>query len=239
MSHRNRYRAERRQRLAAGLAKLSLWIGMLGTTAFYSYHVGIQVVQDDLAEMTASQQQDRQAAASAAGELERLRGELAEARGQARHFQALYERSQPSSEAGELLRLIEDKLGAGLPRERLAFFIQAAEAPTRCGEVAAKSLVVRTGAHGGQEVRFGEAGSALAVSAEGQPDPAAKGRGFDPSKPVTLRFAPVGGKVSEVSGVLPLRHVVLTRSYEQRFTIIAGPKGTLQVSGDRCEFRSG
>lgn len=239
MSHRNRYRAERRQRLAAGLARLSLWIGVLGTTAFYSYHVGIEVMQDELAALTAGQQQDRQAATSAAAELARLRGELAAAHGQARHFQALYESSQPSSEAGELLRLIEDKLGAGLPRERLAFFIQAAEAPTRCGEVAARTLAVRVGSRGGQELRFGEAGKMLAVTAQGEPDPTVKGHRFDPGKPVTLRFAPADGKASEVSGLLPLKHVVLTRSYEQRFTITAGPKGTLQVSGDRCDFRSG
>lgn len=237
MSHRNRYRAERRQRLVGGLVKLSLFCGLLGTTAFYAYHVGVHVAQDEMAEMSAKLQQEAHDDSQAAAELARLQTALAAARREAEQFRGLYQRNQPSAEAAELMRLVQEKLGAGLPRDRLAFFIQAAETPAKCGEVVAKKLAVRVGSKGGEEVRFGEAGAALAVTAEGAP--AEAGKAFDPAKPVTLRFAPAGGKPSQVTGTLPLTHTVLTRNYEQRFTITAGGKGVLQLSGDRCEFRAG
>lgn len=241
MSNRNRYRAEQRQRMIGGLGKLALFCGLLGTTAFYAYHVGAHVVQDEVAETTAKLQRERQEDSRAIADLAQTRTALAEARREAELYRGLYQQAQPNSDTAALMRLIQDKLDAAVPRERLVFFIQAAEGPVKCAELAAKSLKVRIGAKGGNEVRFGDAGSALTVTAEGTALQTAgkSDHTFDPAKPVTVRFARAGGKPTEITGVLPLTHTVLTRNYEQHLTIAPGAKGVLQVTGDRCDFQAG
>lgn len=241
MSNRNRYRAEQRQSMMGGLAKTTLFCGLLCTTAFYAYHVGAQVVQDEVAETTATLQRERQQDAHAAAELVQVKAALAEARREAETYRTLYQQAQPNGEAAELIRLVQDKLSAGLPRERLAFFIQAAEGPVKCAELATKTLKVRVGPNRGGEARFGEPGAVLTVTAEGaalQP-PGKTEAIFDAAKPVTVHFAPAGGKPTEITAPLPLTHTIMTRNYEQHLTISAGPKGALKIAGDRCEFTAG
>lgn len=242
MSHRNRYRAERRRQLTGALVKASLMAGLLGLTSFYSYHVGALVVRDEMAEVAAEIERRRQADGDAAVQAAQMRTALAEARSDAERYRALAQSLQPSAEAAELMRLVQEKLGAGMPRERLAFFIEAAGVQPKCGDVVVRKLAVRVGPKDGEEARFGEAGGALTVSAQGSAEISPRGkpeRWFDPARPVTVRFAPAGGRPSEVTGVLPLHHTVLTRNYEQRFSISAGTRGQVTISGDRCEFRSG
>lgn len=239
MSNRNRYRAEQRQRMIGGLGKLVLFCGLLGMTAFYAYHVGAHVVQDEVAETTARLERERQDDSRAIAELAQVRTALAESRHEAERYRGLYQQSQPNGDAADLVQLIRQKLEAGLPRERLAFFIHAAEGPVKCTELAAKTVKVRVGTSRGNEVRFGEAAGSLTVSAEGVPLPDPGRTGFDATKPVTVRLTPAGGKPTEITGTLPLTHTILTRNYEQHLTITAATKGALQVAGDRCDFPAG
>ena len=59
---------------------------------------------------------------------------------------------------------------------------------------------------------------------------------YDPAKPVRIRFTMIGGETSEVSGKLPLHHSVVADGAEQRFSVVAGERGFVEIVGDRCRF---
>jgi len=59
---------------------------------------------------------------------------------------------------------------------------------------------------------------------------------FDPGEPVTISFTRVGGKATEVEGLLPLTHGVVMGSTEYRFNVVTGPRGFIVVSADRCKY---
>jgi hypothetical protein len=243
VSNRNRYRAEQRRRLAGRATRAMVSVGLLCVTAFYAYNVGAQVVRDDMAEMSDKLQTQLREDGRTRDELTATKAALAEARRDAETYRGLYQASQPNGDAAQVVRLVQDKLATGVPRDRLTFFIQAAEGPMKCSDLAARPLKVVTGGKGGEELKFGDTRSPLVVSATGTALPPTKNgkpqRLFDPAKPVTVRFTPTGARASEATGPLPLTHTVLTRNYEQRFTITAGTNGSLQVAGTRCEFGPG
>jgi len=46
----------------------------------------------------------------------------------------------------------------------------------------------------------------------------------------------IGGKVTEVSGKLPVYTSVIVGDSEHRFAVVAGPQGFVQVTGERCDL---
>ena len=60
---------------------------------------------------------------------------------------------------------------------------------------------------------------------------------FDPAKPVVARFTHLGGRRTQVSGVLPLSHSVVIKDTEFRFAMRPDDRrGFGRVTSDRCTF---
>ncbi|MBO6785043.1 MAG: hypothetical protein JJ899_17480, partial [Alphaproteobacteria bacterium] len=57
---------------------------------------------------------------------------------------------------------------------------------------------------------------------------------FDPAAPLRLDFAHPGGETSRAEGVLPVHHSVAVGNEEYRFSVVAGPRAFVLVSGERC-----
>jgi hypothetical protein len=59
---------------------------------------------------------------------------------------------------------------------------------------------------------------------------------FDPARPVTLRLTTRDGKTIENEGILPLQHAAVGGDREYRVSVVAGSRGTVDVSLERCRF---
>lgn len=238
---RTRHRQERRRRALAAVLKVALVVGGLATTAFYSYRVGIELTRTDLEHLSGEVARLERLAGERGAEVERLRAALAEAEGAVGKLRDAAAHAPEGDDARALMRLVQDKLRHGVARERLASFIAAAEQPRQCGEVTVKRFMARTLGirnEGGGAVRFGDA---LTITASGTAAQSAQGKEhwFDPAKPVSVVFTEVGGKESEITGVLPLQHVLVIRNQEHRFSFTAGSRGFIEVAGERCQLAAG
>jgi hypothetical protein len=139
-----------------------------------------------------------------------------------------------------LLDRVKEKLDAGVDIERLQFLVDAATNTPRCSEQpASKRFMVQTLLFAGANDSVVFADGTITVTARGESAVDADGKAeawFDPAQPIKLILTLIGGKVSEVSGKLPLHTSVVVGDHEHRFTATAGPQGFVQVTGERCEL---
>lgn len=146
----------------------------------------------------------------------------------------------PSAEDQELLNLVREKLEEGVPRERLAFVIVAADVERECPvDPVTKRFVVRTELHDGGNESVSFADNTITVTASGELARNETGQAeawFDPAKPVTAVFTHIGGQRSEAKGSLPLRHSVVVGDTEYRFNLVAGERSFVRVTADGCIY---
>lgn len=148
-------------------------------------------------------------------------------------------RELPQGARARLLALVTERLNGGLDAERLAFVIRQAEMPRNCQAPENKRLVAstpltRSGARG---VSF--ANGMITVTADGISVRNKEGNPeswFDPAQPVTIHIAALGGKATEIAGVLPLQASIVHANVEYRFSFAAGSRSTVEVTTDRCPF---
>ncbi len=239
--HKNRHRQERRRRVLSVLFKAGLAGGVLATTAFYGYRVGVELERRDVAGLEAEVASLGAQVETSREEVQALRTALEDSRRSAEAYRVLAEQAPTGEDARELLRLVQAKLGAGLGKERLARYIGAAAAPKKCGEPYTRKFAPKVkGAKG--ETGTARLADGLVLSAVGVAAKNAAGRDehwYDPSQPVTLVVAEPGGQQTESTGVLPLERVLVFKNSEYRFTAAPGPRGLISVAIDRCEMVDG
>lgn len=235
MARRRSRRGQQSWHIWLKLFKFSLFLALIGATGFYGYQVGqrlaleeVAAAREEIARLTASETAHQEQVA-------RLQTELDDAKKRADEYQAKYAQVAPSEEMKDLTAALRAKLDTGLDGKRLAFVIANAERPKRCGGEATKRFMVKTAKFDGAStwVRFADL---ITVTAEGTGNGGEQA--FDPDKPVTVHFTAIGGKDSQVSGKLPLQHSMVVKGGEYRFTVAPGAKGFVEVTGDRCEYRS-
>lgn len=238
---KNRHRQEQRRRILGTVLRVGIAAGVLGATAFYAYETGLHVAGAETAGLRADVDRLQALTQQRQDAVERLRLALDDAQRSAAQYRAMVSDAPIAPEARDLLRLVQAKLDSGLHKERLAQFIAAADRPKKCADAATKKFMARTSRSKAAEtmsVRF----DAVTVSAIGTAAVAGNGQAehwYDPHKPVTVTFTEVGGKESAISGNLPLQHVLVIRNSEHRFTLNPGPRGFIEVTGDRCELLAG
>lgn len=237
MARRRTRRNEQGWQLPYTLFKLALGAAVFAATAFYAYEVGQRLALEEVA--AARQQIERltEAETSRRDELARVQTQLDETRRRADEVQALYAKVAPSEDMKELTAALKAKLEGGLDAKRLAFVISQAERPRKCGAEEIKRFMVRTAKFDGAStsVRFSDL---ITVTAEGVGGNDGAEQWFDPEKPITVHFTALGGKDVQASGKLPLHHALVLKGGEYRFTVSAGARGFIEVTGDRCDYRS-
>lgn len=236
MARRRSRRGQQSWHIWFKLAKLVLFLALVGASGFYGYEVGQRLALEEVA--VARAEIDRLSAAETERreEAARLRAELERTARRADEFEAKYAEVAPTDEMKELTAALRAKLASGLDAKRLAFVIGAAERPRRCGGEDTKRFMVKTARFDGSStwVRFADL---ITVTAEGQGLGDGAEQAFDPDKPVTVHFTAIGGKDTAVTGKLPLQHSLVVKNGEYRFTVAPGAKGFVEITGDRCEYR--
>ncbi|MEX0814965.1 MAG: hypothetical protein WD014_04750 [Dongiaceae bacterium] len=233
-------RVRRRRRIRVAVAEGLVALSLIVAAGLVAYQSGSTLAGREEARL-------RQEAARLTEEnaaLQRRNAELqsaaAAAAAEAGTWRQRYEREAATGDVKALLDLAQRKLAAGVEPARLAFVIEAAQNDAACDETpVTKRFIVKTALSGGANDAVGFADNAITVTAEGRAATDAAGKPeawFDPAQPVTLRFARLGGGVSEVSGALPLHHSLAIAGAEYRFTVVAGARGFAAVTGDRCRF---
>ena len=237
MARRRSRRGQQSWHIWSKLFKPALLLTLLGGASFYAYQTGLRLGSQQVADLNQTVVQLTASEAAARGDAAKLAADLAETRKRADDFQAKYQQTKANDDIKDLLGLIRTKLAAGLDTKRLAFVIGQAEPPRHCGKTATKRFLVRAGKTDGTAtwVRFSDL---VTVTAQGT----AAGNGhaapwYDPTQPVVVMFTVIGGKESQVEGVLPLHHSMIVKSNEFRFTVTPGARGFIDVTGDRCDYR--
>jgi hypothetical protein len=162
----------------------------------------------------------------------------------ARSAQAQRERDSavPRGDAARLLGLLEARLADGLEPERLAFLIHAARAAPPCEDkLEVKRFQPRTPLSTSTletPTFHGDKVTVTAQAAALRDEDGALRQGFDPAKPVELRFTVIGGAIETARGELPLGHSFVLGGRELRFLARSSDKapGRLELSMQSCAY---
>ncbi|MFQ6017253.1 MAG: hypothetical protein ACE5KF_03590 [Kiloniellaceae bacterium] len=234
------HRRGRRRRTRWTAFKWTVVSSAVVAAGVFAYETGTTLAQREVAEL--GREIDELSARIDALEKQntglRAKVILAEQRlGEAR---ARYRKDVPSGRLAALLGQIQRKLDAGVEPGRLEFLISAAENPRTCDDApVTKRFMVRTPLYDGANDSVSFAKNTITITAEGESARDSQGNveaWFDPARPVTLRFTRLGGKTTEKTGMLPLHASVVIGESEFRYSVIAGPRGFVQVTGDRCGY---
>lgn len=234
----SRDRRKRKFRLA--LFKWVLALALIVLAGVFAYETGSRLAEretirlkEQIAELSRTIEESRR-------DDSELKAAAEAAKKGQRDWQQRYEKDVPTGADKQLYELARRKLADGVDFERLKFIIQATENERQCAEgLATRRFIVPTPLYKGGNDSVGFAKATITVTAKGQTsrdkagNPLAR---FDPAKEVTLIFAQLGGRVTEVRGILPLHHSVIIGDSEYRFSVVAGTPGFVLVTGDRCAY---
>lgn len=229
-------RSRRRRRIRWATVRWVLGLGAVVGAAAFAYEVGSSQEEHQLSELRAQ----IEALSARQGALQDRNTELQanlmvveeRLRGAQEHL--------PTGALADLLEQMREKLDAGVDIARLRFLINAAANAPICPErPITKRFMVQTLLFAGTNDSVGFADNTITITARGDSVTNAEGKAeawFDPAQPIKLVLTQIGGKVSEVSGKLPLHTSIVIGEEEHRFTATVGEQGFIQVTGERCRL---
>ncbi|MCH8097009.1 MAG: hypothetical protein IID53_08015 [Proteobacteria bacterium] len=238
--YKDRVSERRRRHLVKTLAKWSAGLAIIGIAGFYAYQIGSNLAQKDVRDLEATLAKLSKTVVGLKRENARLRTQAMKVTARQRKLTERFRRELPPENTRALIAKLKERLDAGVGEDRLAFVIGAAEKLRSCeGAPVTRRFIVKTPIYEGANDSVSFAENTITVTAEGVSEKNPEGKPeawFDPARPVTTRFAQIGGKVSEVAGLLPLHHSVVIDSTEHKFSVIKGARGFVKITGDRCRF---
>lgn len=154
-------------------------------------------------------------------------------------LEARYREQIPDDTIAALIKLMRERITAGVSTDRMSSILAAASNPRSCRGRDNKRFLLSTSLNQGRDNSATFGAGAVTVSGEGKTFTNAEGKPeawYDPDKPVSMKFRLIGGRVSVAEGNLPLQHSIIDDAIEYRFTIEAGPRGFVSVTGDQCDY---
>ncbi len=238
--YKDRVSERRRRHQVKTLAKWSAGLAIVGVAGFYAYQIGSSLAQKDVRELKAEVAKLSKTVVDLKRENARLRAQAMKVKARERTLTERFRRELPPENTRALIAKLKERLDAGVGRDRLAFVIGAAEKLRSCEDVpVTRRFIVKTPIYEGANDSVSFAENTITVTAEGVSEKNPEGKPeawFDPARPVTARFAQIGGEVSEVTGLLPLHHSVVIDTTEHKFSVIMGDRGFVKITGDRCRY---
>ncbi|MCG8359965.1 MAG: keratin [Kiloniellales bacterium] len=233
-------RTRRRRARRWATLKWLIALGAIGAAGIFAYESGSSLAQRQVTALS-GQIADLE---STVQQLEAEKGALEAARRETEQrlaaAEARYQEDVPTGALADLLTLVRGKLDEGVEVARLGFLIGAAQNQRDCDEAPVqKRFLVKTPLYAGGNDSVGFADGLIRVTGEGESALTSDGKAeawFDDAKPITLRFIELGGKETEAAGVLPLSTSIVIGEREYRFSVSAGARGFVQVTGDSCQF---
>ena len=237
------FREDRRRRRQRARLAAVRWVLVGGTVialGAYAYQTGERVAERKAAGRERQIVAFRAKLEELESQLQAQQAELAAERAAAEEWRQRYEQDVPAGEARELLPVLRARLEAGVEPQRLRWVLSQTETRRDCeSRSEMRHVPVQTSTARGTRTATALAGGTLGVLLDGNSAKNEKGDPepwFDPARPVTLRITMRNGKAIKSEGVLPLQHSIVEGDREYRLSIVAGPRGSANVSLERCRF---
>ena len=140
----------------------------------------------------------------------------------------------------KILAAARQRIASGISIERLASVVGLARDDIACEPLGnTKRFIVNNEIQSGANGSVSFANGAVTITASGEAARNAGGQPvgwFDPGKPVTATFSHLGGETFRAEGLLPLHHSVAVGDREFRFSLVAGARAFIQVTGEVCPY---
>lgn len=235
-----RNRRRRRREFIGFLLRWGFVIAVAVGVGFWANDIGTEVARRDVAVLETRLSELSDETGKLRSEIVGLKAALRSERDRVAEWRERYASDIPSDEEQEILKAARERIAAGVPRERLAEVLALTRTDVECEPLGAtKRFVVNNEIQSGANDSVTFADGAVTVTATGT---AARNAGGQPEawfavdQPVTVTFAHLGGEVSQVSGILPLHHSIAVGAQEYRFSVVAGARAFVQVTGAVCPF---
>ncbi len=228
-----------RKRAAEGRRRAFTLLLVIGGLCYLAYWFGAESVKSAnfAYEQQASQLQGER------GGLEQgitsLRSEVQSAQIRYQQLEEKYKQEVPSGAFKTLTDLVKRQLDAGIDPERISMAIESARPPRNCTEPTVKRFVMKTPVYNGPHGQVSFANGTITVTGLGAPAVSQSGTAeawYDAGKPVTISFMQTGGKQTDKTGLLPIRHSIVLADKEYRFTVAAGERSFITVTSDSCDY---
>lgn len=215
--------------LAVGLG-VGLWAKSIGTEVAKQE---VRVLEGRLSEITTE-------SATLRSEIAGLKAALRSERDRVDEWRSRYAADVPNPQEAEILDAARKRIAEGINTDRLTAVIGLTRDDVDCQPLGAtKRFIVnneiQSGANG--SVSFADGAITITASGEAARNAAEQPVGwFDPAKPVIANFSHLGGERFQAEGVLPIHQAVAVGDTEYRFTLVAGARAFVQVTGEACPF---
>jgi cell division protein FtsB len=231
-------RARRRRKFWLAVAKWTFALLMILAAGGYAYYAGENLARREVDRLEDEIQVLQDERTRLEEERALLEEQIRTAVTRAKEWESQYRRDVPTGEMQTFLGLVDKKMQSGLSAERLAFLIEQASEPTDCvDDPDTKRFLVRTPLQKGANDSVSFDGITITASGESAVNDNGQVEAwFDIDKPLTLAFTQLGGEANTKSGLLPLHHALIVQDKEYRFTLTAGPRGFVLVTGQRCAY---
>lgn len=215
--------------LAVGLG-VGLWAKNIGSEVALQE---VRVLEERVTEMSAESARLR-------SEIAGLKAALRTERDRVVEWQERYDADVPTVDEARILAAARDRLSSGISTERLAAVVAMTRDDVACEPLGnTKRFVVNNEIRNGANDSVSFANGAITVTASGAAARNANGQPeawFDAGMPVTAIFSHLGGESFQASGLLPLHQSVVVGDSEYRFSLVAGARSFVQVTGEVCPF---
>lgn len=233
-------RRTRRRRFWNGLFRWVLALAVIVGAGAYAYEYGAELAGNDMADTRREMSALMRTADELRQQNARQRAIIAVEQARFKDFEERYARDVPTAEQQTLLALFRERQSAGVDAGRLMEVMGRTENIPACDPApVSKRFFARTPLYEGAADSVSFADNAITITAEGEPVLSAEGKPeewFEAALPLKVTFTHIGGKTADVSGRLPLHHTMIVGDTEYRFTLVAGDKGYVRVTGDTCRY---
>jgi hypothetical protein len=236
----SRNRRKRRRQVVVGLVQSGLVIAVALGVGFWARDIGTEIARRDVATLETRLSDVTSEAATLRSEIVGLKAALRAEKDRVAEWRERYEKDVPSTAEAEILAAARARIAGGVPVARLASVVAMAHDDVECTPLGEpKRFIVNNEIRSGAKDSVSFASGAVTVMASGVAARNAAGQPeawFDTAKPVTVTFSHVGGESSQVEGLLPIHHAIAVGQIEYRFSMVAGARSFVEVTGATCSF---
>lgn len=236
--HRNRRR--RRREFYGAVFRWGLVLAVGLGVGLWAKNIGSEVALQEVRVLEERMLEKSTESARLRSEIAGLKAALRSERDRVSEWQERYDADVPTVSETRILEAARDRMANGVSADRLAAVVALARDDLDCKPLGnTKRFVVNNEIQTGANDSVSFADGAITITASGTSARNAAGQPeawFDVAMPVTAIFSHLGGESVQAEGLLPLHRSVAVGDSEYRFSLIAGARSFVQVTGEVCPF---
>lgn len=236
----NRNRLRRRRQVLGFIFRWGLVLAVGLGVGLWAKNIGTEVANQEVRVLESRLSDITTESATLRSEIAGLTAALHGERDRVAKLRERYDADVPNAVEAEILAAARDRIASGVSTERLTAVVRLARDDVACEPLGAtKRFIVNNEIQSGANGSVSFANGAITITATGEAARNAAGQAvgwYDPVKPITASFSHLGGETSQAEGPLPLHHSVAVGDTEFRFSLVAGARAFVQVTGEVCPF---